>query len=390
VPDTAAAVDHGESLEPEGPAAIQQQEELRVEQAAPEAHEPQRETVSREPESLGEEQLPGDLIPAQELLDLRAQLRSCLSDLFLPRLDVAQEPPRSVLRAAVAFGVDAEVRAEGQDVNAIGWLCWNGPCARQRILEVQGGQITPRTGDGLQESPGQLLAVLALSRVPPEYTIRAHGREFTVADLVEYEQDQCGIDDDLTLKLIGLAHFLDTDATWENSQGESWSVAKVLDQVLSRPVIRLSRDASLRLLALSNAIRQREKQHGSMDGPWLRAKECVATRQAIALDRLTYEISSHRRFASAADEAAESPEGVVNTLEWLVHSLSGAQLRDARVVQSVDYLTRVLRDNSTTTLDPETRAHGVLTLSVYGERVFGIRPGRRPFLYAAIETRQPR
>jgi hypothetical protein len=358
---------------------IEQPERLR-ENPAPQANR-------RETESLRDPAETVEIVSASELLELRTRLRSCLRDRFVPRLDVQHESPRSILHSAVAYGVDAEVRAQGRDVNALGWLCWNRACDSQQILAVKDGQITPRTGTGLQEFPGQFLAVLALARVPAQYVMKANEQDFTVEDLVAYEQSQCGLDDALALRLIGLSHYLDSDATWENDRGDSWSLSKLVDQLLSRPVVRLSRDASLRMLALSNAVRHRERQQRPLKGPWAKAKEHLETRQAIALDRLVYDVSSPRRAEATGASDQATPEDVINTLEWLAHSLSGAQLRDVRVVRSVDYLIRILGKSSTTELDAETRAHGLHTLSVYGERVFAIRPGRRPFLYASIDTR---
>ena len=52
-----------------------------------------------------------------------------------------------------------------------------------------------------------------------DYPMRVDGHDFTVADLVEYEKLTCRPKSELTFKLIGLAHYLDSDATWTSEMG---------------------------------------------------------------------------------------------------------------------------------------------------------------------------
>ncbi len=89
------------------------------------------------------------------------------------------------------------------------------------------------------------------------YPIRVEGHDFTVADLVELEQRTCRPKSELTFQLIGLAHYLDSDATWENDRGEEWSIPRMIREELAQPVNGAACGGTHRLIALSMAVKTR-------------------------------------------------------------------------------------------------------------------------------------
>ena len=127
----------------------------------------------------------------------------------------------------IAFGVDAQLYRggpQGPKVNAIGWLCYNGSCKGEQMLYLDRGNLVARKGPGVQGHFGQFLAILAQSRLPIDYPMLVHGKSFTIADLVEHEKADCQPGEELTFKLIGLMHYLDSDETWTTRYGDTWSI----------------------------------------------------------------------------------------------------------------------------------------------------------------------
>ena len=102
----------------------------------------------------------------------------------------------------------------GEKVNAIGWMCYNYPCAGEQMLFVNRGQIDARRGAGVQGHAGQFLAILAQSHVKSTIRCWSSGKNFTLDDLIEHEKETCVAGEELTFKLIALMHYLDSDATW--------------------------------------------------------------------------------------------------------------------------------------------------------------------------------
>ena len=60
----------------------------------------------------------------------------------------------------------------GLRINGITALCWDFPCDGFRLLTTAEGHIAARIGFGLQETPTQFLAMLALGAVPADYPVR--------------------------------------------------------------------------------------------------------------------------------------------------------------------------------------------------------------------------
>ena len=79
-------------------------------------------------------------------------------------------PPRSSTSAwpTAARPRSQQQTADGnQPVNGITCLCWNYPCDGFQVLIGDQGRVAARIGYGYQEHPGEFLAMLAMSRVPP-------------------------------------------------------------------------------------------------------------------------------------------------------------------------------------------------------------------------------
>ena len=65
----------------------------------------------------------------------------------------------------------------GEKVNAIGWMCYNHPCAGEQMLFVNGDKIEARRGVGVQGHYGQFLAILAQSHVKADYPMLRQRQE---------------------------------------------------------------------------------------------------------------------------------------------------------------------------------------------------------------------
>ena len=83
-----------------------------------------------------------------------------------------EHSPWCIMHGIVGFGVDATLLADDRRMNAISWLCTNQPCQNVQLMHVTNGNLQLRSGPGYQGHDGQLLCVLALSRVPSDYPLR--------------------------------------------------------------------------------------------------------------------------------------------------------------------------------------------------------------------------
>lgn len=314
-----------------------------------------------------------------EMLALRDKVEECLVYYFDRPENAASRSPWGIMHALIAYGVDTEIYAGNRKLNAIGWLCWNGSCRGQSLFYVANGKLQTRVGPGVQGHEGQFLAMLAQSRVSRDYPIKIDGYDFTVNDLIEHEKITCQPRTELTFKLIGLAHYLDCDATWKNQQGEEWSIPRLIQEELAQPIVGAACGGTHRMMGFSYAVHKREKSGQEMTGQWLRAKKFVDSFHEYTFKLQNSDGSFSTDWFKGRAEAYDVDRRIQTTghiLEWLVYSLPEDQLRDPRVVKSVDYLTNVLLDNRSKRWEIGPQGHALHALAIYDQRVFGAKVGQ--------------
>lgn len=324
------------------------------------------------PDTAPDPRLESDRQWAPEMLALRNEIRTCLNHYYHEVEDVNERSPWGIMHALIAYGVHTQVRAGGRNVNAIGWLCWNQPCRGQRLFSAPNGRLSTQNGPGVQGHEGQFLAMLAQSRVPIDYELRIDGHRFTVADLVEFEQRTCRPNSELTFKLIGLSHYLESDAQWVNDHGERWDIPRLIQEELRQPVIGAACGGTHRMMGFSYAVRKREQRGEPVEGQWLRAKKYVDSYHDYTLKLQNADGSfSTDWFRSRADspDLARRVQTTGHILEWLVYSLPEDQLTDPRVVRGIQYLTRLMLQHRSWEVGP--KGHALHALVLYDERVFG-------------------
>ncbi|MGM0487362.1 MAG: hypothetical protein ACQESR_11450 [Planctomycetota bacterium] len=348
-------------------------------------------TTNRQPEGAaptnGDEKSVPDK-PEQfspRLLRLRDGVRECLTDYYQRPENVHQRSPWGIMHDVMAYGVDTELQAGRDRVNAIGWLCYNRPCRQLKLFQFDGRYPVPRNGPGYQGHKGQFLSMLALSRVKSTYPMRVDGRDLTVQDLIEYEKATCRSNMELTFKLIGLAHYLPSEATWRGKRGRTWSISRLLQEELAQPINGAACGGTHRLIGYSVAVRKRLKGGEPLEGQWLRAHKYVDAyhKHAVKLQNRDGSFSTNWfKGRGAKRDVDRRVQTTGHILEWLVFSLPKDELTDPRIVRAVTYLNTMMLKYRRRDWESGHRGHALRALALYNERVFGDEPGERRDLLA--------
>lgn len=354
----------------EGPwIAFDAEPEAQIEPAVDPAHVVKAAQVAAAPSAE-----PTDLSP--EMAELRDKIRRALA-MHYPRHHSARDnDPWEVMHAIIAYGVDTQIfkdRPGGEKVNAIGWVCYNYPCQGQRLLFLNGGRPDVGRGVGLQGHGGQLLAILAQSRVKADYPLRIEGQQFTLADLVEREQQTCVAGEELTFKLIALMHYLDSDATWKTPDGSNWSIPRLIREEIKAPIRGAACGGTHRLMGFSYAVQKRKHRNQPVDGEFRRAE--IYTRD---YHRYTFSLQNpDGSFSTAWFERRGNDPSIdrrIKTsghiLEWMTFSLSDDEVRDPRMVKAADYVATLLLNNNRHTWEIGPLGHALHGLALYDARVF--------------------
>jgi hypothetical protein len=270
--------------------------------------------------------------------------------------------------------------AGNRQVNACGWLCYNGVCNGQNLFTLRNGQLHAKIGPGVQGHPGQFLAMLAQSKVPRDFPLKVEGEDFTIVDLIEHEKLTCKPKTELTFKLIGLVHYLKSDETWQSQDGEEWDIPRLIQEELKQPIIGATCGGSHRLTGFSYALRKRAQRNEPITGQWLRARKFIDDYHEYTFKLQNPDGSfSTDWFAGRADVRlpAKRLETTGHICEWLVFSLPEDQLTDPRMVKSIDYLAELLIRGRNEKWNIGPLGHGLHALALYDERVFDGKPGQR-------------
>lgn len=315
-----------------------------------------------------------------EARKLRDNLRRCLAYYFFRPENTDEVSPWGIMHAAVGFGVDTPLIVGEKKVNAIGWLCWNEPCYGMRLFHEDRGLPVAPIGVGRQGHEGQFLQIVGLARVPRSFGMKVDGHEFTIADVIKREQLTCAAGTELSFKLVGLAHYLDTNATWRNQRGEPWSLERMLREEMAQPVIGEACGGTHRLMGLGYAVRRRERQGQPLTGTWDRARRTVENHMAFAFDAQNSDGSFSTRWFTGRGAQADIERRLNTTghvLEWMLLSLPDDRLNDPRLVRGIAYLTNLMWNYRNQAWEIGPKGHAIHALALYDERVFGGKPGQR-------------
>ncbi|MBN8623964.1 MAG: hypothetical protein J0M17_00605 [Planctomycetes bacterium] len=340
----------------------------------------QRMTIGRTPaddktKAMFESKEQKPLTPELELLKRRVQ--TALAVYYKNwTLNTQQHSPWEVMHAIVAYGVDTKLLTNGgrETTTAIGHLCYSGVCRNQPILTIRNGELYALRGPGVQGHPGQFLAILAQSYLQRDYPLYVGGEKFTLQDLIKAEMKDCEAGTELTFKLISLMHYLPSDATWTNFQGQRWSLDRLVREEIVQPVRGAACGGTHRLMGLSYAVRKREQRGEPIDGIYLEAKKYIDQyhKYTFSLQNPDGSFSTAwfvRR--EARNDIDRRMQTTGHVLEWLAFSLSDEQLRDPRVVKAVKYISDILLNEHYTQWEVGHLGHGLHALQIYNERVFG-------------------
>jgi len=328
-----------------------------------------------------------ELSPA--LVALRDKVRRTLAVYQKMPFNTRQNTADEIIDYCSALGCNTEISlfdAGGEKrASGITCLCWNYPCSGYEPLIMVNGHISARLGYGRQSRPSELLAALAFARVQSTYPMRVGDTVRTVADLVESEKLSCRSGADMSLKLIGMAYYVD-EGTWKNDLDEQWSLEKALKEELAKPILSSSGAGLDRLLGLSYTVYRREKRNLPIEGQYARTKKYIGEFQNYAFG-LQNSDGSWGYFLNSRGVNRDAAAGLRSSgymLQWLALSLSEDRLDDPAMALGIAYLNNTLSqryDNNLPVLSTQEIAgamRALHALAIYDERLFKAADSEQP------------
>lgn len=308
---------------------------------------------------------------------LRSHVRRVLKYYYDHPLNTRDRSPWEMIHAALSYEIYSRVLQggpEGKPVSAVGWLCFNQSCRNMNLMYINDeGDLQVRVGPALQGHRGQLLAILAQCKVSSEYPMLVDGHEMKVKDLIKEEMSTCYPRTELTFKLIGLMHYLDSDTQWVNDQGMQWNMRKLVSEELKQPIRGAACGGTHRLSGLTLAYKTREQRGESVDGEYLQAKRFIAQHQLYAY-RMQNPDGSFSTNWFQGNENKNDPDRKLKTtghiLEWLLYSATDRELKSERTTKAVYFLSNLMYTNRYRDWEAGPLGHALHALFVYDRLMF--------------------
>ncbi|MEM6778117.1 MAG: GTPase-activating protein [Planctomycetota bacterium] len=311
------------------------------------------------------------------IASMRSPIRQCLQWYHGQRENADKRSNWGMMHAIMVYGPETQLVARGRQYSTIAWIAGNNVCRGNRLMVNDRGTLRAQEGVGLQGHQAQWLAILAIAGVPGKYPLYVGRTKFKVADLVETEASECKDGAELTFSLIGLSHYLDTEATWVNKAGESWDFQRVIASELSQPIVGAACGGTHRLMGFAHALRKRRLEHQPIDGQWLRAETYLD-------DFVDYTYRIQNRDGSMSTDWFESRENngdlerqvqtTGHMVEFLLTHLADDQLGDERLTRSVHFLLRSMMNGRRRDWAIGPKGHALRSLAIYYERMYGEGP----------------
>jgi hypothetical protein len=315
--------------------------------------------------------------PSEQMEALKTKIRRVLDHHRHRMLNTRDHGAWETMHSFIAYGVEKELQVGGpggRKVNAIGWVCFNGPCAGERLFTQGTDGPMGRLGPGLQGHEGQFLAMLAQCRVEPTYPMKVDGRDYTVMDLVRQEQSSCRSGSELTFKLIGLMHYLKSDDTWKDANGGEWGIPRLIREELAQPIIGATCGGTHRLFGLTYAYKKRQQRGEPVTGQYRRAQVYIKDFQEYTFNLQNPDGSFSTAFFAGRGDTPDPQRRLETTghiAEWLTFSLENQQLTEPRMVKAIDYLATLLDSNPNMQWKVGPVGHALHALNMYDSFVFG-------------------
>lgn len=300
-----------------------------------------------------------------------------------------------VLHGALVFGNNLIIRDEqGKLVPALEYLFREGPMEGWNLRPAEKGvhallESGSKTGQGHKD---QWLGYLSLSpaELPVTQPIQVRGREFHLADLLSQAQWECREGMEASWTLMGFSTYLPLDAEWTSSDGEHWTMERLVAMEASRDVNQAACGGTHMLVGLTVAVNRYLESGQDLTGGWKVAEEKI--KQAVETARKNQNpsgaFSTNYFIRPGNSPDAKTLIGTTgHTLEFLSYALTDAEIREPWMEHAVVFLCEMLENTRNIDLEAGALYHAAAGLRVYRLRRFGPPPPRRDNLDLAEAPR---
>jgi hypothetical protein len=346
-----------------------------------------------------------DALPSDD--ELKKSLDDALDFTFEKRrLNVEDQAAWQIIHGALAFKRDFLVRAGGKDVSAVDYVLQGNPLtgwnlARGDLLDEKAGRYGVRAlyEPGTKIGQGhydQWMGYLSDAGLKLEEPIVVEGKQHTIEDyIVQIERDVPRVSNrEYTWTVMALTAFRPSDYEWTASDGQKWSIEKLLDIELEYVTDEGPCGGTHRMYALAIACNRHLRAGGKLDGIWQRVDEKIGQEVARAKAAQNADGSLSAHYFQRPGTAADITEWMASSghvFEFLAEALDKEQLQEPWLKRAAARLCAQFKKTKPIDVECAKLFHATHGLVLYREKVFGPRsfPAGQVAANSGDKNRQP-
>ncbi|MEX2027634.1 MAG: ADP-ribosylation factor-directed GTPase activating protein isoform b [Pirellulaceae bacterium] len=304
------------------------------------------------------------------------------------RLDVKDQAAWQIIHGALAYKRDFPVLVDGQDVSAVDYVLQGGQMngwnlARGDLLDEKTGRYGVRalyepgtkTGQGHYD---QWMGYLSDAGLKLDEPVMVEGKPHTVEDyILQIERDVPRVSNrEYTWTLMALTAFRPTSYEWTASDGEKWSIEKLVDIELEYETDNGPCGGTHRMYALALARNRHLAGGGKLEGIWQEVQQKIdfEVDRAKAAQNADGSLSPHyfQRPGMVAD-ITEWMASSGHVFEFLAEALGKEQLEEEWMKRAAAKLCSQFKATKPIDVECAKLFHAAHGLVLYREKVFGPR-----------------
>ncbi len=327
-----------------------------------------------------------------------AVVDSALDSAYRRRLNTKDHAAWQIMHGALAFQRDFLIETDkGEVVSAVDYALSGGEMNGWVFTQGDTDPATGRTGlrailqAGSKTGQGhsdQWLGYLSSCGLPPDQAIVVGDRTYDVEDLVSQAELDVprNVEREYSWTLMGLSVYRPSDYEWTASDGDLWSIERLVQIELDQDLASSACGGTHRMDGLTMALNrhlaelrekhQRDEGEIELQGVWKqvddRIKQCIddARRNQNADGSFS---SNYFQRGGVTPDLTQSMGATGHVLEFLTLAMTEEQIKEPWVRRAALYLSSLLESTRDVSLECGALYHGAHGLVLYRQRMFGPR-----------------
>jgi hypothetical protein len=297
------------------------------------------------------------------------------------RLDATVHGAWQVVHGILAFGPEFPLTHDATVGPALEYLLGGGPLTGWQLRPGKRGVVAvveegSTTGQGHPDQWLGYLSQCGLGGVPLATRLVVGGRDHTLADLLDQAKFDLHPGQEATWTLMALAAYVPPDASWNASDGTTWSVERVVQMEADADLSTSACGGAHRLAGLALALASHRDARADPDAPLTGAWAAAAARLADAIDRARRFQQPDGSFSTNFfDRPGTSPDvfarlaATGHIFEVLVLALDDDELAAPWVTRAAERLVTLLEQTCDVDIECGALYHAIHGLALYNRRV---------------------